>query len=302
MGEMKRTSVIIPCYNPQEYLKEALESVRKQTAPVLEIILIDDGSKIPVSVPEKWNGPEIRLFRQQNKGVAAARNFGMEVTKGELIAFLDQDDYWAPEKIELQEKSLMENPSAAASFVRAVLQPGFFGFGPYPDITISKAEFIKALWNNAFLAPSMVMIRKSVISQAGKFREDLLIGDDIEFWFRLLKIGPFIQVPKALCYYRAHAEQFSADSFRKIKEGKKTRRWVIEQEGDLLLSAGIKKSEFWDSYRRDVLMSYYRREFNAARPLLWDYWKDHPGDLKMFLYFLISLFPASWVGELRGKM
>lgn len=303
MGEMKKTSVIIPCYDPQqEYLIEALESVKRQTVPVLEIILIDDGSKIPVSIPESGNGPAIRLFRQENKGVAAARNFGIQMAKGEFIAFLDQDDYWSPEKIEFQEKALIENPSAVACFVRAVDQPGFFGFGPYPNPKISHSEFIKALWNNAFLAPSMVMIRKSVISQSGKFREDLLIGDDIEFWFRLLKIEAFVQIPIPLCYYRAHSEQFSAGIFRKLKEGKKMRRLVIEEEPDVLLAGGIKPNEFWNVYRRDILMPYFRREFKTAQPLLWDYWKDHPTDLKMLFYSLASLFPEPLVARLRGKM
>jgi glycosyltransferase involved in cell wall biosynthesis len=94
-----RTSVIIPCFNIQVYLPEALESVCNQTRAVREIILVDDGSKEPVRPPSDWEGPPLRIIRTENRGPAAARNLGISLAAGTFIAFLDADDAWAPAKV-----------------------------------------------------------------------------------------------------------------------------------------------------------------------------------------------------------
>jgi len=79
-----QTSVVITCYQVQDYLGEALQSVREQTAPAREIILIDDGSPDPVRVPEGWSGPPLRLVRTKNCGLPAARNLGIAQASGEV--------------------------------------------------------------------------------------------------------------------------------------------------------------------------------------------------------------------------
>src|SRR5947209_3996364 len=97
-----RTSVIIPCYNAASYLMEALESARTQTIPPLEIVVVDDGSTVPVELPAQWQGPPITLLRTPNRGQAAARNLAATHCHGEFIAFLDADDLWLPGKLEAQ--------------------------------------------------------------------------------------------------------------------------------------------------------------------------------------------------------
>ena len=127
---MATTSVIIPCYNGERYLPAALESVRTQTVPVLEIIVVDDGSAVPVHAPEGWSGLPLRLYRTPNRGQAAARNLAMANAEGEFFAFLDVDDMWHPRKMEEQEKVLRANPEAVGCYTRCVEEPGFYGFGP----------------------------------------------------------------------------------------------------------------------------------------------------------------------------
>src|ERR1700722_3780639 len=179
------TSVVIPCYNGEEYLAEALESVQKQTLSVREILLIDDGSAVAIRAPSKWSGPPLRIIRTPNRGLAAARNLGWSQASGEFVAFLDADDAWHPRKVEEQEKALRANPAAVACFTHCIEAPGFFGFGPYPPPEVSDYEFLLVLWYHTFFPPSAVMVRRNAATAFGPFREGMSNGEDIELWMRL---------------------------------------------------------------------------------------------------------------------
>jgi glycosyltransferase involved in cell wall biosynthesis len=296
------TSVVIPCYNVKDYLPEALASVRRQTLPVKEIILIDDGSAVPLTLPTNWNGPELKLVRTENRGLPAARNLGLSHCTGDLVAFLDADDVWLPGKIEAQTRALEARPDAVASYTRCKETPGFFGFGPYPPPDVSDDEFLLVLWYNLFFPPSSVAVRRDALLQVGGFREDLGNGEDIELWLRLLEVGSFVQVPEPLCLYRQHSQQFTTNLHKKMFGSKQARAAMIARHADRLIRAGVPRDRLWDSYRNDVLLVYYRRQFKAARRLLWDYWRDHPADLRMLAYALVSLLPEGLVKRLRGRL
>jgi glycosyltransferase involved in cell wall biosynthesis len=296
------TSVVIPCYNGEEYLSEALDSVRNQTCPALEIVLVDDGSTVPVSMPTGWSGPPLRIIRTPNRGLAAARNLGWSQSVGEFVAFLDADDVWLPRKIEEQEKALRTDPAAVACYTQCADAPGFFGFGPYPPPDVSVDEFILVFWYHAFFPPSTVMIRRHHLVAVNGFREGMGNGEDHELWMRLLVHGHFAQVAEPLCLYRVHPNQFTKDPVRKYLGGKQGRAVMIDLHAQRLIQAGLRRNKLWDSYRNDILLVYYRREFPAARRLLWDYWKDHPSDLAVLLRTLIALLPARLVASLRGRV
>jgi glycosyltransferase involved in cell wall biosynthesis len=296
------TSVVIPCYNVQDYLREALESIRAQTLPVKEIVLVDDGSLVPLTLPADWNGPPLTLVRTQNRGQAAARNVGISHCTGDLVAFLDADDLWHPRKVEAQTRALESNPRAVASYTRCEDRPGFFGFGPYPPADVTDDEFLLVLWYNLFFPPSALVARRDVLLKAGCFREDLGNGEDIELCLRLLVHGSFVQVPEPLTAYRQHAQQFTKNIWKKMFGSKRARRAMIEQHGDRLVRAGLDRRKLWDSYRNDILLVYYRRQFADARRLLWDYWVEHPSDLAILRYALITLLPASLVSFFKGRL
>src|SRR6476660_1471039 len=107
--EKPLVSVIIPVYNGTCYLRAALESVFAQTYRPFEVIVVDDGSLDDSGVIAQ-SFDDVRYIHQENQGVAAARNNGIEVARGEFLAFLDQDDLWTPEKLKLQMGHLLSDP------------------------------------------------------------------------------------------------------------------------------------------------------------------------------------------------
>jgi glycosyltransferase involved in cell wall biosynthesis len=296
------TSVIIPCFNGEAYLPEALESVRAQTAAPLEIIVVDDGSEIPVQPPAVWDGPPLRIIRTPNRGLAAARNTALAHAGGEFVAFLDADDFWHPSKLARQEEALRSSPDAVACYTRCARSEGFFGFGPYPPADVPDDQFLLILWYHAFFPPSAVMVRRTVLDEVGPFRDDMGNGEDVELWFRLLVRGPFVQVAEPLCSYRQHPGQFTGNVYRKLLGSKRAREVMIARHAEHLVGAGLRRDRLWDSYRNEVLLTYYRRQFAAARPLLWDYWKDHPLDVQILLRALVTLLPSRLVAWLRGRL
>jgi glycosyltransferase involved in cell wall biosynthesis len=302
-GQTASVSVIIPAYNPPlGFLVEALQSVAAQTVPIHEILLVDDGSATPVESALSWRHPALRILRTVNQGIGAARNHGIRHSTGDYVAFLDADDLWEPTKLEAQLRAFQQHPEAVGSYTRCVLRPGFFGFGPYPPDLLTTDPIVRVLWYSLFFPPSTVLVRRQPLFDVGLFREGLGNGEDIELWFRLFTRGPFVQVPEPLTAYRVHPQQFTSSSVRKFLGGKQARRVMIEQHRDLLARVGIPPQAVWNAYRNDILGVYFRRDFASSRRLLWDYWRDHPADFRVFCYACISLLPAAWVARLRGQV
>jgi glycosyltransferase involved in cell wall biosynthesis len=113
------TSVIIPVYNCEKYLAEAIESVLSQQHHPLEILIIDDGSTDNSAHIARQYSSLVQYHYQSNQGTAAARNYGMQLAQGDLFAFLDADDLWLPNKLDRQISALLNNPQIEAVFTHA---------------------------------------------------------------------------------------------------------------------------------------------------------------------------------------
>lgn len=297
-----RTSVVVPCYNVDAFLPAVFDSIKAQTRPVHEVVLVDDGSAVPIHVPDGWNGPPVQLIRTPNRGLPAARNLGVQHATGELVGFLDADDVWLPGKVEAQTRALEADPGAVACYTRCLEADGFFGFGPYPPPGVPDDEFLLVLWYNLFFPPSAVVARREALAAVGGFREDLGNGEDIELWLRLLRLGRFAQVPEPLTGYRRHPQQFTGNLARKLFGSKQARAVMIAEHADRLARAGVPRNRLWDAYRNDILLVYYRRQFGPARRLLFDYYLDHPADLRILAYAAVSLLPPGLIARVRGQL
>ena len=302
-----QTSVIIPCYNRDDYLEEALKSVRSQTRSVREVIVVDDGSTTPVQAPRDWDGPPLRIVRTENRGVSAARNFGVSVATGSFIAFLDSDDAWAPRKIELQEDALSSRPDCVAVFTHRIEKPDWPACPPldYPPPDASDDLFWRSLWKENFVTLSSVMVRRETLLRVGGFNEDLRYCEDRELWFRLLTAGRFVQVSFPLSYRRLHPRQLTSNFDAITVHRRKWRLIVMREHGTRLAAAGISIDDQHEQarreYREDLLILYFRRRLATVRPLLWLYLLRYPNDRGILKYAFLSAIPTRLLTFLRGS-
>ena len=302
-----QTSVIIPCYNRDEYLQEALESVRSQTRRVREVIVVDDGSTRPVQAPHDWDGPALRIVRTGNRGVSAARNVGISLATGSFVAFLDSDDAWAPKKIELQERALSSSSDCVAVFTHRIEKPGWCPCPPteYPPPGASDDMFWCFLWKENFITLSSVMVRRDTLLRIGGFNEELRFCEDRELWFRLLTMGRFVKVSLPLSYRRIHQSQMTTNFAATTVHRRKWRLIVMRDHGTRLAAAGISTAEQKEQarreYREDLLILYFRRRLDIVRPLLWRYLLRYPCDLGILKYSLLSVLPVRLLTFLRDR-
>jgi glycosyltransferase involved in cell wall biosynthesis len=206
-------SVVIPAYNAAAFLSETLDSVLAQTYANLEIIVVDDGSTdaTPHLLDNYRN--RIRVLRQTNAGQAAARNYGAREAYGELLAFLDSDDLWDPDKIVRQVDLLARFPDALAVYCdhRTIdaqghpLASSAALTHPRPSGDILRA----LLLGSCIITPGLVLLRRPAFDVAGGFDEAPLMRghEDSALWLRLATQGAFIYSPDTLVSYRWHNQQ-----------------------------------------------------------------------------------------------
>lgn len=209
-------SVIIPTYNSEKYIDETLNSVLAQTYREFEIIIIDDCSKdntweIIKEYEKKYNNI-VCLKQERNKGVAEARNRGINKATGRYIAFLDSDDLWDKEKLEKQIKLLKNTKEAVTcTKIRMINEKGEKLNNKCPMIEKISFNF---LLRNTIIATSSVMIDREKIEKI-KF-PDRRSTEDYSLWLNLLKKHDIIGSLEELTFYRKTSNSLSSNKFKEI--------------------------------------------------------------------------------------
>ncbi len=193
-------AVVTPAYNVAAFLAATIESLLAQTHRGWTLIIIDDGSTDDTaSVAAGFADPHIRLLRQSNSGVSAARNRGIGEIDGDAVMFLDGDDWLAPDALARLAAALEADPAAVAAYGAYcfVSEDGRIGVGaktgPFPQGDILEHLLVQNLFANG----GHVLIRAAAVRRAVGFRSDIAYGEDWEFWCRLAAIGRFVTVPGA---------------------------------------------------------------------------------------------------------
>lgn len=210
---MPLVSVVIPTYNRAGMLDQALRSVCAQTFKDYELIVVDDGSSDNTAeVVEKY-APRIKYLPKKNGGVASARNLGLKAAGGDLIAWLDDDDYFLPGKLEKQAGYMAAHPEVGLVYTGMLM---IDTTGAYPARTYaipprykSCREVRNALINNCFFGNSTVMMRKECFDRTGLFDESMKHTVDYDMWLRAAAYFRFDCVPEVLTVYRWHGRQIS---------------------------------------------------------------------------------------------
>ena len=248
-------STLIPCYNQARYLGEALESVFKQTYPLIEVIVIDDGSTDDIDgALKRYRGrPGLQVLQQENQGLANARNRGISVAQGAYVQFLDADDWLHPEKIARQVAILAANPDVGLVYSDYYLV--------YNDVDLSVEDTVAARcadpcnpdlfltwWIQGVFPPCAAMVQTAWIQRAGPFNPNLPAYEDYELWLRMSALGLRARyLPERLAYYRQHADSLTADT-ASMQKGLQIARSEVARQFPQKLGQAM---DYLDSY-------YYR--------------------------------------------
>ena len=204
-------TVIVPVYNRLQYLREAIDSVLRQTYPKIEIIVVDDGSPLdPAPVIESY-GNRIRFTRKPNGGLASARNWGIERANGDYLLFLDDDDFLEPDAVETLVNALRGSEGGVwaagkYAYVDAEGKPT----GRVHGVTYSSGDvYERMIFNNLMGAPSVVLVRRDAIRALGCFDESFLLSEDWDMWLAMAREHSLVAVDKRVSNYRVHGQQIS---------------------------------------------------------------------------------------------
>jgi glycosyltransferase involved in cell wall biosynthesis len=222
-------SVVIPAYNARDLIGSTIRSVLDQTRDDFELIVVDDGSRD--GTPEVVGAIEdsrLRLVRQANSGVAGARNRGVQESSGSLVSFLDNDDLWMPNYLELMGNALDADPGAGFAYTdgwsfehrsrRIMRKSAMSGSDPPVPPPVDREEFLARLLRRNFILSSCT-VRRPLFEEVGGFRENLGGCDDYDLWIRILVAGyGAVRPPGLLVLQRERSDSQSKDTLT-LKRG-----------------------------------------------------------------------------------
>jgi len=220
MGDRPLCSLVIPAYNVERYVADAIESGLAQTYRPLELVVIDDGSTDGTAdvIRTYLDRPEVVYVRQDNRGLAGARNRGIDEARGELIGLLDADDVWMPEKVETCVDYLSAHPDVGWVTTDCYLMHDdvrsndrYYGSFVPDEFPVGRSEQIACIAVRNFMSVA-VIIRRDLFDRFGRFDEGLRSSEDYDLWIRFLLGGSSVaRIPQPLGFYRLRDDSLSAD-------------------------------------------------------------------------------------------
>jgi len=217
MATPPKLSVVIPCFNARPLIAATLRSVLTQEGFELEVIVVDDGSLDGSADMVASEFPTVRLLRQGNQGVAAARNLGIAHASHEWVAFLDADDLWLPGKLAAQWEQLQADPLARMACSAWQV---WVSTEPEPSAAFLADLHSRAADTELWAGPSgwiypellldcvvwtsTVIAQRALLRELGGFDAELRIGEDYDLWLRASQLTPILRIQQPLALYRQH--------------------------------------------------------------------------------------------------
>jgi len=263
MNHVPLISVVIPTFNRVQQVQAALRSVLAQTYPHLDVIIVDDGSSdgtglaIQTLIGEEHRGGKVRYLFQPNQGQSVARNLGIQKAQGELLAFLDSDDSWLPEKLEWQLRALEQFKDKSFACVTDAKLTDDLGMDilafrksgkPYEETFGIDSEAITTLvkYRDPFWL-STLLVRADIVKQLGSFDTQLGYAEDHDFLFRLSLVT-------SICYVN---KQLASLDRSKSPEGSNCRPWdgveVRLRGSQLMFEKWLRNSKLSPDVRKTVI-------------------------------------------------
>lgn len=312
MNRPRTISAVIPAYNSASFIADAIASIRAQTHPVDEIIVVDDGSTDDTAMVIQRLGDGIRYLDQANAGPSAARNQGIEAASGDLVAFLDADDQWTRTKIERQLAVMEQNPAivlvagdmAEIDLHDNIAVPSVLdkhgllaGFKNLSGAPIPSAAALLLRIN--FIPTGTVLAKREVLRTAGRFTEHIRYGEDLELWVKVAAQHAIACLPEVLMLRRQHgknATQATEPLLRDlIKVMMSLRAWGAEKLGPQGIDPERLVAQAWGNlgyWQFDAgLLADARQSFR--------YSLKEKVTLRALLYGILCSMPANLAYSLR---
>jgi glycosyltransferase involved in cell wall biosynthesis len=290
---MALVSVIIPCYNQARFLGEAIESVLSQSYPHFEVVVVDDGSTDNTQeVASRY--PGVRCIRQENRGLAGARNEGIRRSRGSYLVFLDADDRLLPEALEAGLRELKAHPECA--FVSGHCR--FIGVDgsplPTPDPTPIGEDHYETLLRNIYIwMPATVMYRRAVFETVGVFDTSVSPSADYDLYLRVVRNLPVHHHVEVIAEYRQHGTNMTRDPAVMLIAAVTTlRRQRLYAMGKSRYKEAYKAGKrFWHGHYGDPL----------AQEVQYRLWKRDWRWAVKGLLVLMRYYPYGFVSVLRSS-
>lgn len=224
MSSPPDVSVVLPVWNGERFLKEAVESVLSQTLASLELLLIDDGStdSTPtIAADFAKRDPRVRVIRLERGGIVHALNAGIDAARGRYVARMDADDICFPERLEKQVAHLDADANCVAvGCAVEVMDEGGARVGrtTYPETHAQIAQTLIE-GGSMVMAHPTVMARRETLVSVGGYRADSFPSEDRDLWFRMSRVGTLANMRECLLRYRRHADAVSINE--------RERQWTV---------------------------------------------------------------------------
>jgi len=305
-------SVLMPVYNAERYVAEAIASVLQQSFAQFEFIIVNDGSTDGSrNVISTFNDRRIILIDQPHQGVAAALNTGLKYARANYIARFDADDICHPDRLEKQLNYLLDNSEyiLVGSDVEYILENGDFLFN-FQCIAHSHDQIMEKLYFYCPFIHPTVMYKKESIINAGGYATNAHNFEDYLLWTKLANAGKFHNLSEPLVKYRLNSTSVTIDEkwrgkrFRKLKRAAITRGAVTPTEADELLA--IIQTQNIDKIKRGAYHALCGKKLLAdnyqpakARHHVRKAIQIHPSRLDNYLLYTVSFLPERWIAWLH---
>lgn len=229
-------TVVMATYNMAHYLPQAVGSALAQTYPAVEVQIVDDGStdNTPEVIEQLQRDPRVRAYRQPNGGQAKAKNQGVLRARGEYIAFLDADDAWLPNKLELQLPLLQRDPEVGVVYSSIEYMDGNGARNGRPEARLHRGMVSGQLLLENFVPFPTSVVRRECLHEVGLFDETFGMGIDYDLWLRMSARYRFDYVAEPTALYRVWEGQMSKNYRRRYEAGITIMRRFLEQHPGLI--------------------------------------------------------------------
>jgi len=222
-------SVVIPAHNSRPYIAPALDSILVQKYRPIEILVVDDGSTDSTVQMVRGYAPEVRVIEQEQRGHPAARNAGIRAASGEFLGFLDHDDLWSPDKLELQIASFERNPELDLVFGHI---QNFFTPEMPPDERQRLAVPLRPLPG---LLQGAMLARRRSFDHVGLFSEERSVGDFLDWYGRALLARMNVEMlPETVVYRRIHANNYQRKHQHQFRENLRVVKDLLDRRRGIL--------------------------------------------------------------------